>query len=162
MAISDRVLSTGNPQSPIVNRQSPNTGRSVVAASEAQQRLGELHATLNADLDKTRRELNEMDTLLRQTTSEVEKLAQRELTVANRLRDLEVNVDKYSKADIKNFYTSAQEVQMRLLMMRSQYEQMQFRQQMQKTRQSQLFEIASALEPLVGTDLGGPAARSSA
>ena len=126
-----------------------------MAASEAQQKLQELHATLNADLDKARRELNEMETLLRQTNSEVEKLAQRELTVANRLRDLEVNVDKYSKADIKNFYTSAQEVQMRLLMMRGQLEQLQFRQQALKVRQSQLFEIVSALEPLVGADLGG-------
>jgi two-component system, NarL family, sensor histidine kinase DegS len=133
-----------------------------VAASEAQQKLQELHANLNADLEKTRRELNEMDTLLRQTNSEVEKLAQRELTVANRLRDLEINLDKYSKADVKNFYTSAQEVQMRLLMMRSQLEQLQFRQQALKTRQSQLFEIASALEPLVGTDLGGSAARGGA
>jgi two-component system, NarL family, sensor histidine kinase DegS len=131
-----------------------------VAASEAQQKLEELHATLNTDLDKTRRELNEMDTLLRQTNSEVEKLAQRELTVANRLRDLEVNVDKYSKADIKNFYTSAQEVQMRLLMMRGQLEQLQFRQQALKNRQSQLFEIVSALEPLVGTDLSGSAPRA--
>src|SRR5262245_21886987 len=96
-----------------------------------------------------------METLLRQTSSEVEKLAQRELTVANRLRDLEVNLDKYSKADVKNFYTSAQEVQMRLLMMRGQLEQLQFRQQALKARQSQLFEIASSLEPLVGADLGG-------
>ena len=133
-----------------------------MAASEAQQKLQELHATLNADLDKTRRELNEMDTLLRQTNSEVEKLAQRELTVANRLRDLEVNVDKYSKADIKNFYTSAQEVQMRLLMMRGQLEQLQFRQQALKMRQSQLFEIVSALEPLVGADLGGCGRRAAA
>ena len=133
-----------------------------MAASEAQQKLAELHATLNVDLEKTRRELNEMDTLLRQTTSEVEKLAQREMTVANRLRDLEVNVDKYSKADIKNFYTSAQEVQMRLLMMRGQLEQLQFRQQVLKTRQSQLFEIVSALEPLVGADLGGTASRGGA
>jgi len=126
-----------------------------VAASEAQQKLEELHATLNADLEKARRELNEMDTLLRQTNSEVEKLAQRELTVANRLRDLEVNLDKYSKADVKNFYTSAQEVQMRLLMMRGQLEQLQFRQQAWKARQSQLFEIATALEPLIGAEVGG-------
>src|SRR4051812_37041665 len=100
-----------------------------------------------------------MDTLLRQTNSEVEKLAQRELTVANRLRDLEVNIDKYSKADIKNFYTSAQEVQMRLLMMRGQLEQLQFRHQTLKTRQSQLFELVSALEELGG--LGPDAAESS-
>ncbi|HET9222521.1 MAG TPA: histidine kinase, partial [Roseiflexaceae bacterium] len=121
-----------------------------MAASEAQQKLEELHAAANADLDKARRELAEIETLLRQTNTEVEKLAQRELTVSNRLRDLEVNVDKYSKADIKNFYTSAQEVQMRLQMMRSQLEQLQFRQQSMKARQSQLFEIVTALEPLLG------------
>ena len=38
-----------------------------MAASEAQQKLQELHATLNADLEKARRELSEMDALLRQT-----------------------------------------------------------------------------------------------
>ncbi|KPV51826.1 histidine kinase [Kouleothrix aurantiaca] len=128
-----------------------------MAPSETQQKLEELHQTIGADLEKTRRELGEMETLLRQTTAEVEKLAQREMTVANRLRDLEVNLDKYSKADIKNFYTSAQEVQMRLLMMRGQLEQLQFRQQLLKGRQSQLFEIVSALEPVVGADMGsGP------
>ena len=126
-----------------------------MAASEAQQKLEELHSTINGDLEKARRELIELETLLRQTSTEVEKLAQRELTVANRLRDLEVNLDKYSKADIKNFYTSAQEVQMRLLMMRGQLEQLQFRHQALKTRQSQLFEVASAIEPLLSADLGG-------
>jgi len=71
------------------------------------------------------------------------------------LRDLEVNFDKYSKAEIKNFYSSAQEVQMRLLMMRGQLEQLQFRQQTLKARQSQLFELATALEPLLGAGGGG-------
>jgi two-component system sensor histidine kinase DegS len=122
-----------------------------VTANEALQKLEELHASASAELEKVRRELAEVETLLRQTSTEVEKLAQREMTVSNRLRDLEVNVDKYSKADIKNFYTSAQEVQMRLQMMRSQLEQMQSRQQMQKARQSQLHELITALEPLLGT-----------
>ena len=44
---------------------------------------------------------------------------------------------------------------MRLLMMRSQLEQLQFRQQALKARQSQLFEIAGALEPLMAFDTGG-------
>lgn len=122
-----------------------------MTANEALQKLEELHASASAELEKVRRELAEVETLLRQTSTEVEKLAQREMTVSNRLRDLEVNVDKYSKADIKNFYTSAQEVQMRLQMMRSQLEQMQSRQQMQKARQSQLHELITALEPLLGT-----------
>jgi two-component system sensor histidine kinase DegS len=83
------------------------------------------------------------------------------MTVSNRLRDLEVNVDKYSKADIKNFYTSAQEVQMRLQMMRSQLEQLQFRQQTLKARQSQLYELATALEPLLGAGATTGGARAS-
>jgi two-component system sensor histidine kinase DegS len=118
--------------------------------SESPTKLEELRASAGADLDRTRRELMELETLLRQTTSEVEKLAQREMTVANRLRDLEVNVDKYSKADIKNFYTSAQEIQMRLMMMRGQLEQLQFRQQLIKTRQSQLYELVTTLEEMTG------------
>jgi len=122
----------------------------VVTVNDAPPSLKELYDTLNADLEKTRRELNEIEALLRQTSNEVEKLQQRELTVSNRLRDLDVNIDRYSKADIKNFYASAQEVQMRLLTMRSQLEQLQYRQQAAKQRQSQVFALITALEPLLG------------
>jgi len=121
-----------------------------VTVNDAPPSLKELYDTLNADLEKTRRELNEIEALLRQTSNEVEKLQQRELTVSNRLRDLDVNIDRYSKADIKNFYASAQEVQMRLLTMRSQLEQLQYRQQAAKQRQSQVFALITALEPLLG------------
>lgn len=130
-----------------------------MTASEATAKLDDLRTTANADLDKSKRELAELETLLRQTNAEVEKLAQRELTVANRLRDLEVNIDKYAKADIRNFYTSAQEVQMRLLMMRGQLEQLQFRQQMIKNRQSQLLELITTLEALGPVSAGGGGAR---
>lgn len=118
--------------------------------TESPPSLKELYDKANADLEKARRELNEIESLLRQTTNEVEKLQQRELTVSNRLRDLDVNIDRYSKADIRNFYASAQEVQMRLLTMRSQLEQLQYRQQSTKQRQSQLFELITALEPFLG------------
>jgi two-component system, NarL family, sensor histidine kinase DegS len=126
------------------------------------QSVQELHARCTGELDKVRRELGEIEALLRQTSNEVEKLQQRELTVSNRLRDLEVNIDKYSKADIKNFYSSAQEVQMRLLTMRGQLEQLQFRQQTAKNRQVLLHELATALEPLLGVTAGGGAAPVSA
>jgi two-component system sensor histidine kinase DegS len=124
-----------------------------VTVSEGQQSIQEIHSAASADLDKSRRELSEIENLIRQTSTEVEKLQQRELTVSNRLRDLEVNIDKYNKADIKNFYTSAQEVQMRLLTMRGQLEQLSFRQQLIKARQSQLFELVQAIEPLMS--IGG-------
>jgi two-component system sensor histidine kinase DegS len=121
----------------------------------AQQSIQELHAKASADLERTKRELTEIENLLRQTSSEVEKLQQRELTVSSRLRDLEVNIDKYNKPDIKNFYTSAQEVQMRLLTMRGQLEQLNFRQQSIKARQSQLLELVVAIEPLLKVTTSG-------
>lgn len=128
-----------------------------VTASDGQTAIQELHTKANADLERLRREINEIDTLIRQTNSEVEKWQQRELTVSNRLRDLEVNIDKYSKADVRNFYTSAQEVQVRLVTMRSQLEQLSSRQNLLKARQTQTFELVSALEPLLGISAEGPA-----
>jgi len=131
-----------------------------VTSGESQS-LQELHARCTAELEKVRRELGEIEALLRQTSNEVEKLQQRELTVSNRLRDLEVNIDKYSKADIKNFFSSAQEVQMRLLTMRGQLEQLQFRQETAKNRMSLLHELATALEPLLGMSAPGASQQAS-
>lgn len=131
-----------------------------VTGSEGQTAIQELHTKSNADLERLRREIAEIETLIRQTNSEVEKWQQRELTVSNRLRDLEVNIDKYSKADVRNFYTSAQEVQMRLLTMRSQLEQLNSRQNLLKERQTQTFELVTAIEPFLSVASEGPA-RSS-
>jgi two-component system, NarL family, sensor histidine kinase DegS len=128
----------------------------------AQPSIQELHAKASADLERAKRELAEIENLIRQTSSEVEKLQQRELTVSSRLRDLEVNIDRYQKADIKNLFTSAQEVQMRLVSMRGQLEQLTARQQMMKNRQSQLFELTGALEPLIrASATSGAAARAA-
>ena len=125
---------------------------------EGQSKVETLRGSTTADLDKLRRESAELDALMRQTQSEVEKLSQREFSVANRLRDLEVNLEKYSKGDIKNFYTSAHEVQMRHQMMKSQFEQQQLRQQVLKARMSALNDLLNALEG-VG---GGPAQAGTA
>lgn len=129
-----------------------------MTAAEAPHSVQELHGKASAELDKVRRELVEIENLIRQNTNEVEKLQQRELAVSNRLRDLEVNIDRYNKSDIKNLFTSAQEVQMRLLTMRGQLEQLQFRQQTMKNRQGQLFELVNSLEPLLSMSSGGGAA----
>lgn len=116
--------------------------------SDAQNKLDELRATTNAELERARRELAEVENLLRQANVEVEKLSPREVAVANRLRDLDVNLDRYQKSDIKNLYTSAHEVQMRLQMMRGQQEQLQTRQNVLKSRQSQLYELVKTLEEI--------------
>jgi two-component system sensor histidine kinase DegS len=117
-----------------------------VPGDDTLQKVEESLSTYREELERARREIQEVEVLVRQSTVEVEKLSQRELSVSNRVRDLEVNLDKYSKDEIRNFYTAAQEVQMRLQIMRGQLEQVQNRRDAMKARQSQLFKVVELLE----------------
>lgn len=129
---------------------------------DMQQKIDESLASYRNELERTRREAQEVEVLVRQSTVEVEKLSQRELSVSNRVRDLEVNLEKYNKDEIKNFYTTAQEVQMRLQIMRGQLEQVQGRRDALKARQSQLSGVVSLLEEVSAFSQGGGKGQSSA
>lgn len=67
--------------------------------------------------------------LLAKTNSEVDKLSTRELQFANRLRDAAMHLDNDGREEIRDIYTGAHDLQMRLFVMRSQAEQLQARQQ---------------------------------
>jgi two-component system sensor histidine kinase DegS len=109
--------------------------------TKAAQLLGELRTELEA----LQRESTEIELLLRQTGSEVEKLAQRELTITNRVRDMELNLDNYSRTDMKTIYNSAHEIQMRLFMMRAQVEQLEAKRNNMKTLQQRINRVNSVL-----------------
>lgn len=81
-----------------------------------------------AEYEQVQKELKEIDILIRQSTSEVEKLAQRNAQLTNKVRQMEINLDTYPRQDIREMYSVAQEAQMRLFMMRGQVEQLQTRQ----------------------------------
>jgi two-component system sensor histidine kinase DegS len=91
--------------------------------------FGKLLEQLGEDHDQTQKELKEIEVLIRQTTAEVEKLAQRNALLATKLRQMEANLDTVPRHDIREIYTAAQEAQMRLFMMRGQVEQLQGKQQ---------------------------------
>jgi two-component system sensor histidine kinase DegS len=102
------------------------------------------------EYDQTQRELKEIDVLIRQSTAEVEKLAQRNTQIATRVRQMEMNMETYPREDIKEVYTAAHEAQMRLFMMRGQLEQLQSRQQsleLQSQRLARVVELASQIAP---------------
>lgn len=123
------------------------------------EKIDQMLSAYREELERTRREVQEVEVLVRQSTGEVEKLAQRELVVSNRVRDLEVNLDRYSKDEIKNFYTAAQEVQMRLQIMRGQLEQVQTRRDALRMQQSRLADMVALLEEVrdaVQRGVGGP------
>jgi len=125
--------------------------------ASASERIQEAIRQWQGELEKTRRELNELNVVIPQNTAEVDRLAQRELSISSRLREMELNLENYSRGDIRQFYMSAQEVQLRLYMMRTQLEQQQSRQKALQERQKELQGILRLLEGLAAEGAGASA-----
>lgn len=102
------------------------------------ERVLALEGECRSELELSVQSLSEIALLLNKTNSEVEKLASRELQMSNRVREMEMHLDNYSREDIRDLYNAAHEVQLRLFMMRSQAEQLQNRQQHIKEYQEKL------------------------
>lgn len=120
------------------------------AAPTGAKQLAVLIQESQKDYEQVQKELKEIDVLIRQSTTEVEQLAQRNSQYANRVRQMEMNIDTYPREDIKELYSAAHEAQMRLFMMRGQLEQLQHRQQgleQQSQRLLQIAESASQIAP---------------
>src|SRR5438093_505006 len=122
------------------NSQRANTG-----TEDFHTKVNQLLSELRTEAEALQRESSEIELLLRQTHSEVEKLAQRELTMLNRVRDMELNLDNYSRTDMKTIYNSAHEIQMRLFMMRAQVEQLEAKRNMMKNLLQRINRTSSVL-----------------
>lgn len=103
------------------------------------------------ELEQVRKELKEIDILIRQSTGEVDKLSQRSAQLATKLHQMEANLDAYPRQDIKDVYSSSLEAQMRLFMMRGQVEQLQ-------SKQESLTRYGNLLRRIMGTASQEPAA----
>jgi two-component system sensor histidine kinase DegS len=77
------------------------------------------------DWEQSQKELQEVQILIRQSSAEVETLAQRNTQVANKIHQMEGILETIPRQDIMEIYTAAQEAKMRLFMMRGQMEQLQ-------------------------------------
>lgn len=108
-----------------------NLARSTPSAPEPviQVTPGQIIEQTGQEYEQIQKELKEIDILVKQSTSEVEKLAQRNAQLTNKVRTMEANIDTVPRQDIKEIYNAAQEAQMRLFMMRGQVEQLQSRQE---------------------------------
>ncbi len=113
-------------------------GATRVGTDEFTNKVNQLMSELRVESDALQREMAEIELLIRQSNQEVEKLAQRELGLTNRVRDMELNLDNYSRTDMKTIYNSAHEVQMRLFMMRSQLEQLEAKRNSMRTLQQRI------------------------
>ncbi len=109
--------------------------------------------------EQIQKELKEIDILVKQSTSEVEKLAQRNAQLANKVRTMEGNIDTVPRQDIKEIYNAAQEAQMRLFMMRGQVEQLQSRQEMLKRYAEGLRRVLDVSGSLLPAGDSGPSVK---
>jgi two-component system sensor histidine kinase DegS len=111
-----------------------------------------LEGECRTELELSVQSLSEIALLLSKTNSEVEKLANRELQMSNRVRDMELHLENYSREDIRDLYNTSHEIQLRLFMMRSQAETLQNRHQHIKEYQEKL----RILIDLLGLQANGP------
>lgn len=87
--------------------------------------LLQLTEDAKSEYEQTQRELKELDISIQQISGEVDRLAQRNVQVANRLRQIEINIDTVPRSDIQEVYAASQDAQKRLFMMKGQLEKLQ-------------------------------------
>jgi two-component system sensor histidine kinase DegS len=112
--------------------------------------LLQLASDARSEYEQTQKELKELDVSIQQISGEVDRLAQRNVQVANRLRQVEINIDTVPRSDIQEVYTASQDAQKRLFMMKGQLEKLQSDQKNLRKYASWLrraIEATSALSP---------------
>mgnify|MGYP001031333807 CR=1 FL=1 len=107
------------------------------------QRFHTLVEETKTAYDQIERELQETALQLKQTSSEVERLVQRNAQIASRVRQIEINLESCPREDIKEAYTAAQDSQMRLFTMRSQMERLQSKGEALQAQAEQLRRLLS-------------------
>ncbi len=96
--------------------------------TEAQAELSPVEAFVEIarqELEQVRRERQEIGMLVEQSQGEVEKLAQRNASIAATLRQIQSNFDTVPREDIRATYEAAADTQQRLFTMRGQLEKLQ-------------------------------------
>lgn len=91
-------------------------------------RLESFIADSTGEHQRAQQELREIDLLIRQSTAEVERLAQRNTQIRGKVAAMEQDMENYARAEIRSLYNAERESQLRLFMMRSQVEQLQNKQ----------------------------------
>lgn len=87
--------------------------------------LQDLMNYCRAEQEAAQRQLSELQALIRQTSTDVERLAQRSLHLTNQIKQMESRLESIPPTEIIETYQSAMDVQKRLWLMRGQLEKLQ-------------------------------------
>ncbi len=118
----------------------------------ASDQLGATIELFNREKSAIADQRKEIAVLIKQAVAEVDRLTQRNRELSSQMRQLEANIDSFSRAEIKQLYSASQEAQMRLFMMQGQLEQL-------RNRQANLERTEQLLDGFLGmadslTELG--------
>jgi two-component system sensor histidine kinase DegS len=108
------------------------------------------------EYDQTQKALKELDVSIKQISGEVDRLAQRNVQIANRLRQVEVNIDTVPRSDIQEVYSASQDAQKRLFMMKGQLEKLQSDQKNLQKYADMLRRIGEVTSELTPNDVDTP------
>lgn len=108
--------------------------------------MADIAARTRGDLEESSQSLQEIALLVNQTSNEVDRLAQRELQLSNRVREMDANLEAYARSDIRDMLRAHHDVELRLLMMRAQLEQLQERDTNIRNYQEKLRTLAELAE----------------
>ena len=129
------------------------------------QRLQYLAQEAKEIHEQTEKELQEIEFSVKQSTRELERLSERNTQIANRVGQIEANLGAYSREDIKEAYTAAQDSQRRLFTLRGRVEQLEGRREALERQSLQfrrLIEVLEEVEPLIEQKEGSTVGLSEA
>ncbi|MDX1601230.1 MAG: histidine kinase [Anaerolineales bacterium] len=98
------------------------------------------------ELEQVTTKLSEINMLIEQSQGEVDKLAQRNASMTNRLHQIQSNFDTVPREDIRSAYESAKDAQQRLFTMRGQLEKLEADRTHLEQRATLLREVLELLE----------------
>lgn len=110
-----------------------------------------------SEIEQLRIELREIEVLIRQTSSEIERQGQKQIEMSSRLRQIEANFESYTREDVRQAYANERDAQLKLLLMRSQLEQFQAKhRQLDRYIQQlrKLHDLASRMAEAAGNEEG--------
>jgi two-component system sensor histidine kinase DegS len=116
---------------------------------ETKSPLEQLVEDSHKEYEQVQLELREIDVLIKQSTGEVDKLAQRNAQITNKMRQIETTFDTVPREDIQDAYTAFQDAKKRLFMMRGQLEKLQSDQKNLQRYSDQLRRLLEATEGMI-------------
>ncbi len=131
-------------------------------AEEEKSLLEQLVEDSRREYEQVQLELREIDVLIKQSTGEVDRLAQRNAQITNKMRQIEATFDTVPREDIQETYNAFQDAQKRLFMMRGQLEKLQSDRRNLQRHSDQLRRLLEATEgTFLGHKDGAPGAGAS-